>query len=245
MTQPFVTQLLVSDADDNLLNIYTTLPPGPALSINCSPVVLANDHAPITIKALQAGTNQIGNVSISVMPGFSTGSNLIGNVSISVLPGLSTSANNIGLVNTNAEALVTVGTSPNRAFIVGGVFNNSPPSLTNGQTVGLQVDSTGKLIINSVPISGTSTYQETTIATGGTAQSLFSGATPTNGYEIINISQTEILYFREAGTAVVAGATSVPIATGSAYITPRGYKPSGLVSVIAATTAHPVIGRSF
>lgn len=245
MTQPFVTQLLVSDADDNLLNIYTTLPPGAALSVNSNPVVLANDHAPITIKGLSLGTNQIGNVSITAMPGFAAGSNLIGNVSVSVLPGLSTSANNIGLVNTNCEALVTVGNSPNKAFIVGGVFNNSPPSLTNGQTVGLQVDSTGKLIINSVVTSGTSLYQEATITTGGTAQSLFSGATPTNGYEIINVSLTELLYFREAGTAVVAGATSVPIAAGSAYITPRGYKPSGLVSVIAATTAHPLIGRSY
>lgn len=94
------------------------------------------------------------------------------------------------------------------------------------------------------PISVNGTLQETTITLGGTAQSLFSAATPTNGYEIVNPpSATETLYFREANTAAVAGAASVPIVVGGSYVTPAGYKPTGLVSVIAATTSHPVIAR--
>lgn len=90
--------------------------------------------------------------------------------------------------------------------------------------------------------SSAGTLVATTIATGGTAQLLFS-ATPANGFEVINPSGTEILYIRENGTAAVAGATSLPIAPYSSYCTPTGYKPTGDVSIIAATTAHAVIGR--
>lgn len=103
--------------------------------------------------------------------------------------------------------------------------------------------------INPLPVavisssSGSGAVDETPIAAGGTAQNLFGGATPTNGYEIINNSTTEILYFREANDAAVGGATSTAIQPGASYYTASGYKPTGRVSVIAATTAHPLIGR--
>jgi hypothetical protein len=95
-------------------------------------------------------------------------------------------------------------------------------------------------------VSALGTLQEATITIGGTAQNLFSGATPVNGFEIINPSgATETLYFREAGTAVVAGASSIGIPVGGSYVSPPGYKPTGLISVIGATTSHPVIARKW
>lgn len=155
----------------------------------------------------------------------------------------------------------------------GGWYNATPPILTDRQQVGAQFDINGNLLVagtlsasitgavgikgadgstiasvtNSFPtqaISVSGALQETTIAAGGTAQDLFSGATPANGFEIVNPpSATETLYFREANTATVAGAASMPIVVGGSYVSPSGYKPTGRISVIATTTSHPVIAR--
>lgn len=107
------------------------------------------------------------------------------------------------------------------------------------------IDQTTPGTTNAVSfVSASGALQETTITLGGTAQDLFSSATPTNGFEIVNPpSATETLYFREANTATVAGATSMPIVVGGSYVSPLGYDPTGRISVIAATTGHPVIAR--
>ncbi len=96
-----------------------------------------------------------------------------------------------------------------------------------------------------------STYIEDTITSGGTAQNICGGITPTSGFEIINNSTSEVLYFRENSAAAVAGASSIPIqanATSTAvatYKSPMGYTPKGPISVIATTTAHPLIERCY
>lgn len=106
------------------------------------------------------------------------------------------------------------------------------------------VDQTTPGTTNGVVVnSGAGTLQETTIAVGATAQDLFSAATPGNGYEIVNPHASEILYFREASDAAVAGASSIPIAAGGSYVTPQGYKPTGRVSVIATTAGHGLVAR--
>jgi hypothetical protein len=87
------------------------------------------------------------------------------------------------------------------------------------------------------------TRVEGTITAGGTAQPLF-GVTPVSGFEVINTHASEILYIRENGTASVADNTfNVPVPPRGSYTTPPGYKPTGDVSVVAATTGHAVIGR--
>ncbi len=84
---------------------------------------------------------------------------------------------------------------------------------------------------------------EGTITTGGTAQNAFS-TTPLNGFEIYNAHSTETLYIREAGTATAAdNSFNVAITPRSTYTTPVGYKPTGDVSVIAATTGHAFVAR--
>ena len=106
------------------------------------------------------------------------------------------------------------------------------------------IDQTTPGTTNAVAIAAAAgTRVEATITTGGTAQLLFS-ATPTNGFEVINTHATETLYIRENGTATVADNTfNIPVPPKGFYVTPTGYKPTGDVSVIAATTAHGVIGR--
>lgn len=134
---------------------------------------------------------------------------------------------------TTIQATVTGGTPSGLYATLGGV----------GPGGCGQFSSTNVVVISN---SG-STYQEASIATGGTAQDLFSSATPTNGFELINNNSavTESCYFREANTAVTAGATSTILVAGQAYTSPRGYKPTGRISVVCATTGHVIIARSY
>lgn len=101
------------------------------------------------------------------------------------------------------------------------------------------------LPVTAVSSSTSSVYQEATITTGGTAQNLFASATPANGFELINTSASEILYFRENGTATSAGAASPALAPNASYISPRGYKPTGPISVIGASTGHGIVARAY
>lgn len=91
--------------------------------------------------------------------------------------------------------------------------------------------------------SGAGQRIEGTITAGGTAQNVFT-ATPANGFEIINPHATETLYIREAAAAAAAdNGASIPIGPRGSYVTPFGYKPTGDVSAIAATTGHAFIAR--
>lgn len=84
----------------------------------------------------------------------------------------------------------------------------------------------------------------TSITTGGTAQNLFSGTTPTNGFEICNPDPSEDLWISDSTTAALNGQGSYRVApAGGTYTTPAGYKPIGVVSAYAATTGHKITAR--
>ncbi len=84
----------------------------------------------------------------------------------------------------------------------------------------------------------------TTIVAGGTAQTLFGGVTPTNGYEICNPDPIEDLWFSDTTTAAANGTGSFRIpANGGVYNTPNAYKPAGAVSIVGATTGHKITAR--
>lgn len=84
----------------------------------------------------------------------------------------------------------------------------------------------------------------TSITTGGTAQNLFGGTTPTNGFEVCNPDPSEDLWISDSSTAAANGQGSYRVApAGGTYTTPAGYKPIGAVSVIAATTGHKITAR--
>jgi hypothetical protein len=80
-----------------------------------------------------------------------------------------------------------------------------------------------------------------TVTNGGTAQTLFGGITPVNGYLIANNSSAT-LYVCDVGTATPGGA-SLPIAAGSILATPSGYKPAGAVSLYGGTTGQAFAAR--
>ena len=80
-----------------------------------------------------------------------------------------------------------------------------------------------------------------TITTGGTAQTLFGGITPSNGFLVANNS-SQTLYLCDVGIATAGGA-SVPVPQGTVYTTPPGYKPAGQVSIFGASTAQAFAAR--
>ena len=80
-----------------------------------------------------------------------------------------------------------------------------------------------------------------TIISGGVAQTLFGGVTPTNGFLVANNS-SQTLYLCDVGVATPGGA-SVPVPQGTVYTTPPGYKPGGPVSIVGATTGDAFAAR--
>lgn len=113
---------------------------------------------------------------------------------------------------------------------------------------GRRVEATAVVLVNAdtgTALSGTSASGDTTIAAGGAAQNLFSGATPINGFRVSNPDPSEYLWISDSGAAVANGAGSEPIPPLGWFETPPGYKPVGPVSAVAATTGHKVTARSW
>lgn len=107
------------------------------------------------------------------------------------------------------------------------------------------VDDAGNAM-DSLPTSGggnAGADGSTTITAGGTAQNLFSGATPTNGFLIANPDAGEDIWFSDSTTAAANATGSILLPAGGYYETPPGYKPVGAVSVVAATTGHKITAR--
>lgn len=83
----------------------------------------------------------------------------------------------------------------------------------------------------------------TTITTGGTAQNLFGGLIPANGFAVYNPHASEYMWVSDSTTAAANATGCIPIAPLSGYETPPGYRPLGVVSVLAATTGHALTAR--
>jgi hypothetical protein len=80
-----------------------------------------------------------------------------------------------------------------------------------------------------------------TVVAGGTAQTLFAGVIPINGYLVANNSSAAV-YVSDVGSATLGGA-SIPIAAGDVFMTPSGYKPGGAVSLWGSVTGQAFAAR--
>ena len=80
-----------------------------------------------------------------------------------------------------------------------------------------------------------------TVVAGGTAQTLFAGFIPINGYLVANNSSAT-MYVCDVGPATSGGA-SIPIAAGAVLMTPSGYKPPGAVSLWGGATGQVFAAR--
>lgn len=81
-----------------------------------------------------------------------------------------------------------------------------------------------------------------TVATGGSAQTLFGGAVPVNGFLVQNNSSSAI-WICDTGVASAGGASIQIAANGGIFATPGGYKPGGAVSLFGATTGQAFAAR--
>jgi hypothetical protein len=118
---------------------------------------------------------------------------------------------------------------------------HAPASLVGG----VAVPASASAPIPVVNAAGTAAADGSgTIAAGGVAQQLFGGAVPLTGFLVANPAASgDTLYVSDVGTAVVAGAGSVPVAPGAVFTTPSGYRPAGAVSIIAASTGDKFTAR--
>jgi hypothetical protein len=81
-----------------------------------------------------------------------------------------------------------------------------------------------------------------TLATGGSAQTLFGGIVPVNGFLVQNNSSAA-LWISDVGVASAGGASVQLTANGGTFATPSGYKPAGAVSLFGATTGQLFAAR--
>src|SRR6266567_5198222 len=81
-----------------------------------------------------------------------------------------------------------------------------------------------------------------TLATGGSAQTLFGGIVPTNGFLVQNNSSA-VLWISDVGVASAGGASVQLAANGGIFATASGYKPAGPVSLFGATTGQAFAAR--
>lgn len=106
---------------------------------------------------------------------------------------------------------------------------------------------TGTFWQTTQPVSltgNTTTDGSTTLTTGGTAQNLFGGTTPANGFSICNPDPTNDLWVSDSTTALANGMGSIRIAAnGGYYTTEAGQKPLGAISIVGTVTGQKITAR--
>jgi|SRR6185437_13267213 hypothetical protein len=115
------------------------------------------------------------------------------------------------------------------------------PASTNAQGVSTPVGPSNPLPVTNTAGSAASDGSGT-VAAGGSAQTLFGGIVPLNGFLVQNNSSA-VLWVSDVGAAAAGGASIQVAANGGVFATPSGYKPAGAVSLFGATTAQAFAAR--
>ena len=115
------------------------------------------------------------------------------------------------------------------------------PATTNAQGVSTAVGPQNPLpVINTA--ASVASDGSGTLAVGGSAQTLFGGIVPVNGFLVQNNS-SNTLWISDVGVATNGGASIQISPNGDAFGTPPGYKPAGAVSIIGPTTGQVFAAR--
>lgn len=122
------------------------------------------------------------------------------------------------------------------SFILTVTNSSASVSTINGFALLLQM--------NASTQANSATDGSGTLATGGTAQALFGGVIPSNGFAVYNPDAANDLWINDGGTVQANGAGSVRVAAnGGGYETPSGYKPIGAISIVGAVTGQKFTAR--
>ncbi len=100
--------------------------------------------------------------------------------------------------------------------------------------------------VTGLPATSGGTDGSTTITLGGTAQQLFAGVAPPNGFEVINSDPVNDLWISDSAVAVANGVGSIRCAAnGGGYYTPQGYTPVGPLSIVGAVTGQKFTAKEW
>jgi hypothetical protein len=175
--------------------------------------------------------------------------NITGTVSLPT--GASTSANqateiaSLQLID-NPIGSVAPGTAGTGSSLVGGVFSSTPPTVTNGQQVALQVDSAGKLLVDAgtitiAPLTTTTLINVNSIPVDGTkatysATSAIGFASATNATDIFTITGSASKIVRIVRIAFSAQETTAGVA--NVLLIKRSAANTGGTSAAATAVPH-------
>jgi hypothetical protein len=158
--------------------------------------------------------------------------------------------------STSASGVTTYGQCPVNLMYPLPVITATLPLPTGASTAANQILEVAAInaVVSAIvaaaltpPLSitgNTSTVQQVAITTGGTAQNLFSGATPTNGYEVCNADASIDAWISETTTAAANTGYRVP-ANGGCYSPPLLSKPASAISVFSTKTGLQLAVRSY
>lgn len=128
-----------------------------------------NQRTVTILDALPPGTNTIGNIAnISGIVSLPTGASTSANQSIEIT--------SLQLID-NPIGSVGAGTAGTSSFLIGGVFNTTLPTLTNGQQSATQLDSSGRSLVNVSTSSNNTDFNGsgTIAALNGTVTAITNG----------------------------------------------------------------------
>ena len=198
------------DASGNLLvNLKTALPAG-ANTIGA----VTQASGPWTQNLTQVGGSAIalGQTTMSASLPVTIASNQ------SALP---VSQSGTWTVATNADGTVAAGTAASKSLLTGAVYNTSLPTLTNGQQAALQMDSSGRLLVD-VGVSsvltvnqGTSPWVENVSQFGGSAVVTGTGASGAGIPRVTVSNDSAVLANIQVAGSAVSASNPVPVSISS------------------------------
>ena len=137
--------------------------------------------------------------------------------------------------NTSVQSLATV------ADANGNLLPAHASASTNAQGVAAPVGPQNPLpVVNTA--GNAASDGSGTLAAGGSAQTMFGGIVPANGYLVQNNSSAA-LWISDTGAASNGGASIQLAPNGGIFMTPSGYKPAGAVSLYGGTTGQAFAAR--
>jgi hypothetical protein len=148
----------------------------------------------------------------------------------------------------SASVALTANTAANLDVLDGKPFASFILTVTNSSGSSASTISNFALLLqasaSSAPDTVTTLDGSATITTGGTAQTLFGGAIPVNGWAVYNPDATNDLWVSDSATASANGLGSIRVvANGGGYETPPAYKPFGSVSIVGSVTNQKITAR--
>lgn len=122
--------------------------------------------------------------------------------------------------------------------LIGGIYNATAPTLADGQTNKLRLDSRGRILTNGTVVGGEVTYTDKTITSAtGSSQTLAAANANRKSILIKNgASQTGVNI--NGGTAAIGGAATLTLQPYETLFMSGADCPVGAITVISTSSAY-------